>query len=82
LQQFTEQTVYGLATLHSFEIEKVFNRSLSRFVATLNAEQLLELRSDQQMEFIEQNQVITLDPIFSTNANACNSLPVRESSGV
>ncbi len=74
LQQFTEQTVSGLATQHSFEIEKVFNRSLSGFVATLSAEQLFQLRSDQQVEFIEQNQVITLDPIFSTNANQSNAI--------
>ncbi|MGR5285945.1 S8 family peptidase [Vibrio maritimus] len=74
LQQFTEQTVSGLATQHSFEIEKVFNRSLSGFVATLTAEQLLELRGDQQVEFIEQNQLITLDPIFSTSANQSNAI--------
>ena len=72
LQQFTQQTVSGLASQHAFKIDKVYDRSLSGFVATLSAEQLKALRADQQVDFIEQDQIISLDPVISANATQTN----------
>ncbi|NOI59255.1 S8 family peptidase [Vibrio coralliilyticus] len=72
LQQFTQQTVSGLASQHAFKIDKVYDRSLSGFVATLSAEQLKALRADQQVDFIEQDQIISLDPVVSANATQTN----------
>ncbi len=72
LQQFTQQTVSGLASQHAFKIDKVYDRSLSGFVATLSDEQLKALRADQQVDFIEQDQIISLDPVISANATQSN----------
>ncbi len=72
LKQFTQQTVSGLASQHAVKIDKVYDRSLSGFVATLSDEQLKALRADQQVDFIEQDQIISLDPVISANANQSN----------
>ncbi|BDU39340.1 S8 family peptidase [Vibrio nigripulchritudo] len=74
IQSFTQQTVSSLETEQAVKIEKVFDRSISGFVATLNAEQLRSLRADQRVEFIEQDRIISIDPVVSANANQSNAI--------
>ncbi|MDN3612208.1 S8 family peptidase [Vibrio ostreicida] len=74
LQRFTQQTVSSLASEHALNIEKVFDHSLNGFVAKLTDQQLEALRNDQQVDFIEQDKIITLDPVLSTDANQSNAV--------
>lgn len=49
---------------------KCFDSALSGFSAELTAEQLQALRADPNVDYIEQNQIITVNPIISASANA------------
>ncbi|OOE67608.1 alkaline serine protease [Salinivibrio sp. IB868] len=72
LQTFTLQTVSSMVNQHAVKVEKVFDRSLSGFVAKLTPEQLRALRMDEQVDFIEQDKTISLDPVITPNANQSN----------
>ncbi|MCG9578149.1 S8 family peptidase [Vibrio tubiashii] len=74
MQQFTQQAITSLENEHVLKISKVFDRSISGFVATLSPQQLNALRSDAQVDFIEQDRVISIDPVISTNANQSNAI--------
>ncbi|EKY32734.1 alkaline serine exoprotease A precursor [Vibrio cholerae] len=69
-QQFTQRSVNALANKHALEIKNVFDSALSGFSAELTAEQLQALRADPNVDYIEQNQIITVNPIISASANA------------
>ncbi|TXX93159.1 S8 family peptidase [Vibrio cholerae] len=69
-QQFTQRSVNALANKHTLEIKNVFDSALSGFSAELTAEQLQALRADPNVDYIEQNQIITVNPIISASANA------------
>ncbi|GHW39582.1 alkaline serine exoprotease A precursor [Vibrio cholerae] len=69
-QQFTQRSVNALANKHALEIKNVFDSALSGFSAELTAEQLQALRADPNIDYIEQNQIITVNPIISASANA------------
>ncbi|GHX29476.1 alkaline serine exoprotease A precursor [Vibrio cholerae] len=69
-QQFTQRSVNALANKHALEIKNVFDSALSGFSAELTAEQLQALRADPNVDYIEQNQIITINPIISASANA------------
>ncbi|MBD1557815.1 S8 family peptidase [Vibrio sp. S9_S30] len=71
---FTQQTVSSLVSEQAVEVGKVFDRSISGFVATLSEEQLRSLRADQRVEFIEQDRIISIDPVVSANANQGNAI--------
>lgn len=73
IQTFTQQTVSSLVTEQAVEVDKVFDRSISGFVATLSEDQLDSLRADQRVEFIEQDRIISIDPLISANANQGNA---------
>ncbi|GIA24182.1 alkaline serine exoprotease A precursor [Vibrio cholerae] len=69
-QQFTQRSVNALANKHALEIKNVFDSALSGFSAELTAEQLQALRAAPNVDYIEQNQIITVNPIISASANA------------
>ncbi|HGS5371213.1 TPA: S8 family peptidase [Vibrio cholerae] len=69
-QQFTQRSVNALANKHALEIKNVFDSALSGFSAELTAEQLQALRADPNVDYIEQNQIITVNPLISASANA------------
>ncbi|GHX85069.1 alkaline serine exoprotease A precursor [Vibrio cholerae] len=69
-QQSTQRSVNALANKHALEIKNVFDSALSGFSAELTAEQLQALRADPNIDYIEQNQIITVNPIISASANA------------
>lgn len=62
--EFVARTVESISTLHAVKAQRVFDSALSGFVAELTAEQLNALRRDDQVDYIEQDQVISLDPVF------------------
>ncbi|MDF4653042.1 S8 family serine peptidase, partial [Vibrio parahaemolyticus] len=44
------------------------------FVANLSPEQLKDLRSDPRVDYIEQDRILSLDPIVSADANQTNAI--------
>ncbi|MCL9780651.1 S8 family peptidase [Vibrio sp. S4M6] len=72
LQLFTQKAAANLSNQYAFEVGKMFHHSLSGFVATLTKEQLKMLRSDDMVEFIEQDQIISLDPISAIESDQSN----------
>ncbi len=74
LQQFTQQSVDRMSGLYSIQVESVFDNSISGFVATLAPEQLKALRADPRVEYIEQDRILTLDPIVSAEVNQSNAI--------
>ncbi|WP_045464326.1 S8 family peptidase [Vibrio hyugaensis] len=73
-QQSTQQSVDSMSGLYSIQVESVFDRSISGFVATLNTNQLDELRADPRVDYIEQDKMLTLEPIVSVEANQSNAI--------
>lgn len=73
-QQSTQQSVDSMSGLYSIQVESVFDRSISGFVATLNTNQLDELRADPRVDYIEQDKMLTLEPIASVEANQSNAI--------
>ncbi|AMG03114.1 S8 family peptidase [Vibrio mimicus] len=69
-QQFTQRSVKALANKHALEIKNVFDSALSGFSAELTAEQLQALRADPSVDYIEQDQIITINPSISASGNA------------
>ncbi len=74
LQQFTQQSVDRMSGLYSIQVESVFDNSISGFVATLAPEQLKALRADPRVKYIEQDRILTLDPIVSAEVNQSNAI--------
>ncbi|RSD31301.1 S8 family peptidase [Vibrio pectenicida] len=74
LVHFTQQTVAGLANQHAFSAERIYDHVLSGFSATLTKEQLKSLQSDPQVDFIEQDQIVSLDPILSDEGTQTNAV--------
>ncbi len=72
-QQYTQELVDSMSNLYSIQVESIFNQSFSGFVSTLNANQLDELRSDPRVDYIEQDKILTLEPIVSVKANQSNA---------
>ncbi|OOE45433.1 S8 family peptidase [Salinivibrio kushneri] len=72
LKTFTQQAVSSMVNQHAVKVEKVFDRSLSGFVAKLTPAQLRALRMDSQVDFIEQDKTISLDPVITPDANQNN----------
>lgn len=72
LKTFTQQAMSSMVNQHAVKVEKVFDRSLSGFVAKLTPEQLRALRMDAQVDFIEQDKTISLDPVITPDANQNN----------
>ena len=63
-----------MSGLYSIQVESVFDHSISGLVATLSSEQLKELRSDPRVDYIEQDRILSLDPIVSAEANQVNAI--------
>lgn len=74
LELYTQNTAQFLADQNAFKINRVFGSALSAFTANLDAKQLKSLRSDPTVDFIEQDQTITLDPVISNNASQANAV--------
>ena len=74
LVHFTQQTVVGLTSQYAFSAERIYDHVLSGFSATLTKEQLKSLRSDPQVDFIEQDQIVSLDPILSDEGTQSNAV--------
>ncbi|MDF4588398.1 S8 family serine peptidase, partial [Vibrio parahaemolyticus] len=72
-EQFTQQSVDRMSGLYSIQVESVFDHSISGFVANLSPEQLKDLRSDPRVDYIEQDRILSLDPIVSADANQTNA---------
>ncbi|MDF5394053.1 S8 family serine peptidase, partial [Vibrio parahaemolyticus] len=73
-EQFTQQSVDRMSGLYSIQVESVFDHSISGFVANLSPEQLKDLRSDPRVNYIEQDRILSLDPIVSADANQTNAI--------
>ncbi|MEF1307775.1 S8 family serine peptidase, partial [Vibrio owensii] len=73
-EQFTQQSVDRMSGLYSIQVESVFDHSISGFVANLSPEQLKDLRSDPRVDYIEQDRILSLDPIVSADANQTNAI--------
>ncbi|MCS0337978.1 S8 family peptidase [Vibrio diabolicus] len=73
-EQFTQQSVDRMSGLYSIQVESVFDHSISGFVANLSHEQLKDLRSDPRVDYIEQDRILSLDPIVSADANQTNAI--------
>ena len=72
--EFTQQTVTGLASQHSLKTERIYDHVLSGFSATLTKEQLKALREDPQVAYIEQDRIVTIDPVFSDEGTQTNAI--------
>ncbi|MGI2974927.1 S8 family peptidase [Vibrio alginolyticus] len=73
-EQFTQRSVDRMSGLYSIQVESVFDHSISGFVANLSPEQLKDLRSDPRVDYIEQDRILSLDPIVSADANQTNAI--------
>ncbi|WP_333918539.1 S8 family peptidase [Vibrio crassostreae] len=74
LQQFTQQTVGLMANSFSIKTDDVFDSSIIGFVANLDALQLKQLRRDSRVEYIEQDQILSIDPVVSNEAVQSNAI--------
>lgn len=74
LQQFTQQTVGQMANSFSIRTDDVFDSSIIGFVANLDALQLKQLRRDSRVEYIEQDQILSIDPVVSNEAVQSNAI--------
>ncbi|CZF77896.1 S8 family peptidase [Grimontia marina] len=74
IQSFTEQAVASIETEQALTIDQVFDRSISGFVAELSPEQLHALRQDQRVELIEQDRIISVDPLEGEDTNQSNAI--------
>ncbi|GAB6263712.1 S8 family peptidase [Photobacterium sp. R1] len=71
--EFVTRTVESMAASHAVKAERVFDAALSGFVAALTPDQLAALRQDGQVDYIEQDQVISLDPVYAEAVDAQQS---------
>ncbi|GLT19410.1 alkaline serine protease [Vibrio zhanjiangensis] len=71
---FTQQTVSGLANRHAIQTERIYDHVLSGFSATLSKEQLKALRSDPQVDYIEQDRIVSIDPVLSDEGTQTNAV--------
>ena len=74
LQQFTQQTVGLMANSFSIKTDDVFDSSIIGFVANLDALQLKQLRRDSRVEYIEQDRILSIDPVVSNEAVQSNAI--------
>ena len=74
LELYTQNTAQFLADQNAFKINRVFDSALSAFTATLDTKQLESLRRNPNVNYIEQDQTITIDPVISNNASQTNAI--------
>ncbi|QUJ67721.1 S8 family peptidase [Photobacterium sp. GJ3] len=70
---FVATQVESLSAVHAVSAKRVFDTALSGFVAELTQEQVDALRQDGQVDYIEQDQIISIDPLFPEAFNAQQS---------
>ncbi len=72
--EMAQQNAEMMSGKYGIKATKLFGNTLNGGLFTLTKGQLKELLQDDQVQFIEQEQIFTVDPQVSTNANQGNAI--------
>ncbi|MBE0365782.1 serine protease [Pseudoalteromonas ulvae UL12] len=71
---FASTQAQGLSNLYNVDIAREFGGILNGVLVNASSKQIEQMLNDQNIDFIEQDQMMYVTPLASTNANQANAI--------